>query len=159
MIHIVTRWTKQHMTHAQNLHITETRTQTTCTQHSAVSTMGLSGSPHQGQVGDGRVEWLSMGPKFPHSQVTALDWKRWKKLKRKSPLNVAQMAKLRLVWYEWKNTIPLNTLTVLWGSCQHGTESGKQPSSHFNWDCDSLKGTAGQFGELDAYQTCKKRKS
>ena len=31
-----------------------------------------------GQVGDGRVEKLSMGPTFPCSQVTPLDWDTWK---------------------------------------------------------------------------------
>ena len=30
------------------------------------------------QVGDGRVEKLSMGPTFPRSQVTPLDWDTWK---------------------------------------------------------------------------------
>ena len=32
----------------------------------------------RGQVGDGRVEKLSMGPTFPRSQVTPLDWETWK---------------------------------------------------------------------------------
>ena len=31
-----------------------------------------------GQVGDGRVEKLSMGPTFPRSQVTPLDWETGK---------------------------------------------------------------------------------
>ena len=37
-----------------------------------------NGLRFRGQVGDGRVEWLSMGRTFPRSQVTALDWKTWK---------------------------------------------------------------------------------